>query len=341
MRFLHPYLLLLELIVPALALAYVFAFRRRAAALRQFADQQLAAKLSSASRPLQVAKASLTTAAMFFIILALARPQFGTKLVEVKEQASDIVICVDVSTSMLAEDIKPNRLDRAKAVLGALVQQLGGNRVGIIAFAGTAFWQCPLTLDIASASMFLQIMDANLLPMPGTVIGDALRLADRGLAKTAPKSKAIVLLTDGEDHKSEPLAAAAEAAKNGVRVYTVGFGNPNGEPIPVKDEQGNFTGYKKNKKGETVMSKMDESLLLKVASETGGEYIRAQDGVVDVNRLADALQGLEKRKTASRMNREMEDRFQYPLGVGLVLLLVAFFLPEAKRKEAANQGVGK
>ena len=332
MNFANPKILPLLLIVPALAVYFFFAFRSRKKLLLSFAESPLLEKISSANPAMQKTKAVLLVFALFFIIFSLARPQFGSKLVEVKQKASDVVIAVDVSKSMLAEDIKPSRLDKAKSMLSMLINQLGGNRVGIIAFAGVAFWQCPLTLDISSANLFLEIMDTNLIPLPGTSIGSAIRLAAKGLSTSAPGTKAIVLLTDGEDHDSDPLGAAALAQSQGIKIFTIGFGSPNGEPIPLKDENGKFAGYKKNKKGEVVMSKMDESLLTKMAIETGGEYFRADGGNIDITLLLDKLNGLEKKQASSRLNRQLEDRYQYFLFIGLLLLLIEYFLPETKKR---------
>jgi Ca-activated chloride channel homolog len=332
MNFANPQILPLLLIVPALAVYFLFAFRKKKKLLLTFAENALLEKISSANPARQKIKTTLLVLALFFMTISLARPQFGSKLVEVKQKASDIVIAVDVSKSMLAEDIKPSRLDKAKSLLSMLINQLGGNRVGIIAFAGVAFWQCPLTLDIAGANLFLEIMDTNLIPLPGTSIGGAIRLGVKGLSTSAPGTKAIVLLTDGEDHDSDPLGAAALAQSQGIKIFTIGFGNPAGEPIPLKDESGKFSGYKKNKKGEVVMSKMDEALLTKVALETGGEYFRAEGGNIDITLLLDKLGGLEKKQTSSRLNRQLEDRYQYFLFLGLLLLLIEYFIPETKRR---------
>jgi Ca-activated chloride channel family protein len=319
------------MLVPALALAYLVAFLRRRKVLQQLGDLPLLERLSLVSPPRLQLKAALATGAVFFLVLALARPQFGMKMSEVRQQGADIIIAIDVSSSMLAEDLKPDRLERAKNVLSTLVQQLGGNRVGIIAFAGTAFWQCPLTLDISGVNLFLQIMDANLIPLPGTSIGSALRLGIAGLAKTAPKSKAIVLLTDGEDHNSDPDGATREAARNGIKVFTIGFGNPAGEPIPLKDEQGTFVGYKKNRKDEVVMSRLDEALLARIAAATGGEYFRATDGTLDTGRLVDDLRTLDRQKLASTVTRQYEDRYQYFLCIAVLLLLAELLIPTTRR----------
>ncbi|MBN1823450.1 MAG: VWA domain-containing protein [Endomicrobiales bacterium] len=337
MNFEHPYLLLMLFLVPALAAAYFYWFARKRKLMERFADARLLPKISTLDARLQHLKALLNVSAAFFIITALARPQFGTKIVEVRQSSSDIVIAVDVSKSMLAEDVKPSRLAKAKELLSALINQLGGNRVGIIAFAGTAFWQCPLTHDLSSAKMFLQIMDANLIPLGGTAIGDAIRLASKGLSKSAPGSKALVLLTDGEDHESAPEDAARQAAREGIKIYTIGFGSAAGEPIPVKDEQGNFSGYKKNKKGEVVMSKMDEVLLSRMASETGGRYFRSAGGAFDLMGLFSEIQGLDKKKSSSSSNRQLEDRYQYFLFFGLLSLAAGAFVPETKREKSVKE----
>ncbi|MBN1621539.1 MAG: tetratricopeptide repeat protein, partial [Endomicrobiales bacterium] len=319
---------------------YIFAYRNKIAALKSFGQMKLIENISSSSRNKQKIKITLIALSIMFLIITLARPQLGTKLVEMKQQGADIVLVVDVSTSMLAEDSKsgtfgqatkkPNRLESAKMLLFDLIQNLSGNRIGIIAFAGTSFWQCPLTLDISSVNLFLDIMDANLIPLPGTAIGDAIRLAAKGLEKTAPKSKAIVLITDGEDHKSNPVDAAEKAAEQGIKIYTIGFGNPNGEPIPIQDEKGDFIGYKKDNKGEVVMSKLDENLLREISEITGGKYLKAERGRVNMSMLLDGIKGLNKQELSSFKNREYEDRFQYPLFLVFILLVIEFLLKETK-----------
>lgn len=334
MNFVHPYLLFFEALVLLLAGVYLLSFRARRRALAAFADAGLVNRLSSAAPAWQMARAVCALAAVFFIILALARPQYGAKVSETTQRAADIVIAIDVSESMLSEDIKPNRMARAKELLGALISQLEGNRIGVIAFAGVAFWQCPLTLDTAGAKMFLDLVDTSLIPSGGTAIGDALRLGTKALASSPARTKAIILLTDGEDHRSAPEEAARAAARHSIRIFAVGFGSAAGEPIPLRDEQGAFTGYKKDKKGTVVMSKLDEKLLASLASETDGLYMQAQDGAVDIARLGDAVSGLDKAKVSSRLSRSYEDRYQYPLAAGLVFLLGALFLPRRKRGAA-------
>jgi Ca-activated chloride channel family protein len=331
MRFVYPYVLFLELLVPLMALLFAYAGYKKKKTLTAFADPALAVRLSSAGTRRRHLRDLLILGALFFMVLALARPQFGTRLVNVKQRGADVVIAVDVSTSMLAEDVKPNRLARAKELLTGLIQQLGGNRVGIVAFAGTAFWQCPLTFDISGATLFLEIMDTSLIPLPGTAIGDAIRVGITGLAKTAPKAKAIILLTDGEDHRSDPLAAARAAANSGIKIYPIGFGSAQGEPIPERDAQGNFQGYKKDKKGTVIMSKLDETLLAQIAAATGGEYFRSPDGRMDIGRLLDDIAGLDKQRLSAATTRDYEERYQLFLALAALCLIAATAIPDAKR----------
>ncbi len=332
MKFENPYLLFLLILIPFILVFYWYVFGKRKKAMDVFGQDKLIKKLSFTNTLLQKLKAMLIAISLVFIVLALARPQFGTKMVEVKRRGSDVVMCVDLSNSMLAEDVKPSRLERAKLILAELIQQLEGNKIGIIAFAGTAFWQCPLTLDITGVKLFMQMMSTSLIPIGGTSIGDAIRLAVKGLEKTTEKSKTIVLITDGEDHKSDPLGVAEIAAKDRIKIFTLGIGNKNGEPIPMKDENGKFIGYKKDKNGNVVMSKMDEATLTKIAEITGGEYFDASSGQLDIIRLLDAIKGLEKSRLSSNLNRQYEDRFQYVLFFAVLLLIIEYFIGVTKKK---------
>ncbi|MCK9582498.1 MAG: VWA domain-containing protein [Endomicrobiales bacterium] len=332
-QFANPSALYLLLLIPILALGFVAAQISKRKIAKVFAQDELFNKLSNANERTTVLKASLFICGIFFLILALARPQFGTKLIELERTGSDVVIALDVSKSMLAQDIKPSRFERAKNVLSELINRLEGDRIGIVAFAGASFWQCPLTLDRSGAAMFLQILDTNLIPLAGTSIGKAISLSLSGLEKTAPKAKAIVLLTDGEDHNSGPIDAAKSAAASGVKIFVIGFGKANGEPIPVEDENGNFTGYKKDSSGQVVMSKLNEELLSQIASITGGAYIRSVDGYVDTDAIARAVNGLDKQKLSSKMNRQLVDRFQYFLALALLCFLIEFILPQRKKKQ--------
>jgi Ca-activated chloride channel family protein len=262
------------------------------------------------------------------VVLALAGPLIGSKLVEFKEKGLDIFIAVDCSLSMQAEDLKPNRMAHAKLILGQLIDRLAGSRIGIIAFAGQAYVECPLTVDENAARDVLDTIDTATVPIPGTVIGDAIRVAIKGLKAGEGHNRVLVLLTDGEDHHSDPVGAAQEAAKVGMKIFTIGIGSAEGEPIPIKDDQGNRTGYKRDKKGEVVLSRLDEKTLMDIAKETGGRYHRADPAGDEVDELTRDLEGLQQGDQKSRMFNRFENRYQYPLAFGLLLLLVSLAIPE-------------
>jgi Ca-activated chloride channel family protein len=216
----------------------------------------------------------------------------------------------------------------AKIILGQLIDRLAGSRIGIIAFAGQAYVMCPLTIDENAAKDVLDTMDVGTVPIPGTVIGDAIRVAIKGLKAGEGQNRVLILLTDGEDHHSDPQGAAKEAAKVGLRIYPIGIGTPEGEPIPIFDEQGNRTGYKRDKKGEVVLSRLDEATLIDLAHTTGGQYLRASPAGDEVDELARWLDQLQQGDQKTRMFNRFENRYQYPLAVGLLLLLASLAIPE-------------
>jgi Ca-activated chloride channel family protein len=334
MRFANSGYLILLLLVPLLAVFYVFVFRQKKKLMSIFGNPKLLEKLTDHEGiKRQKLKSFLLVLSALFLILALGGPQIGTKMTEVKRRGVDVMIAVDCSKSMVAEDMEPNRMEKAKRELLSLIEKLKGDRVGIIAFSGQAFLQCPLTLDYNAAKMFLGIIDTNLIPQPGTAVGSAVRLAIKSFSRKERKHKVLVILTDGEDHKSDPLGAAEEAKKEGVRIYTIGFGSPQGELIPLKDDKGNLTGYKKDKSGETVLSKLDEMLLQKIALNTGGKYYRSTGGEIELDRIYEEIAGMEKKELQSRLLSLYEDRFQYFIFIGIILLIIEFILPETIRSQ--------
>ena len=298
-RFAHPHFLYLLNLVPVLIVLYWFAFRAKRRAMERFGKSELLEKLTrSVSRKKQVWKAVLITLAFTGLILAFARPQLGTRMRTVEREGQDILIALDVSLSMLAEDIKPNRLEKAKHEIASLIDRMEGDRIGLIAFAGKAFVQCPLTLDYGAAKMFLDVMDSNLIPVPGTAVGEAIQKAITSFVEKERKHKVLILITDGEDHVGKPVEMAAAASKEGVVIYCVGIGSSKGVPIPMKNERGEMTGFKKDENGEVVMTKLDELTLEKVALETGGKYYRASPGEVELEKIYDDIGMMEKKALA-------------------------------------------
>lgn len=328
----YPENLYLLWLVPGVIILYVVAFWRKKKLLSRFSKHTLLEMLtSSVSFKKQRLKAYLTVLGLSFLILALLNPQFGSRLVKVKRRGVDVLIAIDTSLSMEAEDVKPNRLAKAKLKLSSLIDELKGNRVGIIAFAGDAFLQCPLTLDYSAAKLFLSMVDTSLIPSPGTAIGEAIRVAIKSFSEREQKYKVLILLTDGEDNQSDPLEAAEKAKREGIRIYPIGIGRPQGEPIPLYDENRNLTGYKLNKQGEVVMSKLDEATLQQIAFKTSGQYYRATTGEIEVKKIVHEISGMEKKELGSGMYSQYEDRFQYPLFIGLMLLVVEFLISERRK----------
>jgi Ca-activated chloride channel family protein len=260
--------------------------------------------------------------------LALAGPRWGHSFQNARRRGVDVVVAVDVSASMRAEDVAPNRLVQAKRELGLLIDGLQGDRVGVVAFAGAAFLQCPLTLDRAAARSILDLIDPDLIPTPGTDLAAALEESMKAFPEGARRNKALVLLTDGEDHSGRLDAAVRRAREKGVTLFTVGFGNTTGDVIPLRDAQGNVTGYKKDKDGKTVVSKMDETALRDMASRTGGAYHRATQGEIEIDRILKDIDGMEKKTLEDRTADRTRDRSSWPLAVALLLLLVEFVMPE-------------
>lgn len=265
--------------------------------------------------------------AFLLLIFTTAGPQFGNRMKEVKQRGMDVFVAVDTSRSMLAEDVAPSRMDRAKQSLSLLIQKLGGNRVGIIAFAKFAVIQCPLTVDTEAARMFLDLLDTNTVPKQGTSLGDAIRLGIQSFNKEDKSGKAIVLLTDGEDHESDPMGAAKLAKENGVVIFTIGIGTTKGEVIKKRDENGNVQEFLKHK-GEMVLSRLDDTLLSKIAATTGGRYYRASSSDQEIDEIADILNGLDKKEFATKLYERREERFQWFGWVAFLILLIEFFVSE-------------
>jgi Ca-activated chloride channel family protein len=332
MRFTYPVVLWALVLVPLLGLLLWSAHARRQRALAQFAGP-LAEKLAKGLSPLRRAlKGLLLLGAVASLIVACARPRFGTRLEEVHRKGLDIVIGLDVSNSMLAEDIQPNRLARAKLAIEGLIERLQGDRIGLVAFAGIAFTQCPLTTDYAAARMLLEAMAPDLIPVGGTDLAQCIRTAMSGFNAKELHHKVLILITDGEDTGGDlEEKAAAEAAKAGVKIYTIGVGRTDGQPIPVRDASGAVTGYRKDAGGQVVRSKLNVAGLQKIAKTTGGRFFQAtlaQKELADI--LAD-IQGLEKRELSSRKISHMEDRFQIFVMLALILLALEAMIPERAR----------
>ncbi|MBN1898927.1 MAG: VWA domain-containing protein [Spirochaetes bacterium] len=333
MEFLHENIIYFMLIILA-ALIFVFSFARKLKMrlLSKFASLALLKKFSpNISFKRYTHKALLLTLSLFFLFMALARPQFGTKLQKMSRKGLNLFVILDVSKSMLANDMVPNRLEKAKHEIEEFIDILKGDKIGIIIFAGTSFLQCPLTIDYAAAKMYMDIVGPDSIPVPGTDIGKAIQLATRSYPEVERKYKVMILLTDGEDHEGEALQAAEEAEKEGVVIFTIGIGTTSGDLIPLKNE-GVIMGYKKDKKGNPVLSRLDEMTLEKIAQKTGGKYYRATEGEIELNKIYDDILKMERKKIYGRQFTQKEDRFQYFLLPAVLFLIWEIFLRERKNE---------
>ena len=271
--------------------------------------------------------------AVFFLFVSLAGPQWGTEIMEAQGEFAQTVIAVDVSASMRAQDVSPDRLDSAKTMLRMLVSNLKDERIGIIAFTSKAFIQCPITTDEDALRYFITSLKPNMLPVAGTSLAEPVKLAAHLLAKY-PGQKALILLTDGEDHSPDEIAAAKEAAqKNGVRIIAVGIGTKEGTLIPDKiDASGRVLEYKKDKQGNTVVSKLDEKSLLTLAQATGGAYIPYTTPAQVSSKVEDALRGLDKTLSSTAKRSSYKTRYQIPLVLALLCLAGYLLWPRGKRR---------
>lgn len=305
--------------------------RRREEKLRLLADQEVLGRLlpkRNAGR--RRFKLFLILAAIALVIVALARPQWGFHWREVQRRGLDIMVVLDTSNSMLAEDVKPSRLQQAKWGIRDLVRKLDKDRIGLIAFAGSSFLQCPLTIDYAAFLMTLEDVYAGIIPRGGTRIGQALEQAMENFDKGTEADKAIVLITDGEDHKGDLEAVAEKLKREGIRVYAIGVGSLSGEPIPKRNEEGRLE-FQKNEEGNVVTSKLHESGLKELAMDTGGMYVRSAPGDFGFDRIiSQGIEKLQRSELESRMAKEYEDRFFWFLGAALLLLATSACISEQK-----------
>jgi Ca-activated chloride channel family protein len=323
------------LVIPVLALFYIWSRIARKRALRKFGNEETIKSLmpfASKSRPLF--KFLTIMLALAFVILGLARPQYGSKLKKVKREGIELVIALDVSNSMMAEDIQPNRLDRAKLAISRLVDKLKDDKIGLIVFAGDAYTQLPITTDYNSAKLFLNAINTQIVPKQGTAIGAAIGLAMRSFTPDSKANKAIIIITDGENHEDDAVSAAKSASENGMIVHTIGMGLPQGSPIPVL--RNGQKEYLKDNQGNVVITKLDETMLEKIAAAGEGVYVRANNAQVGLSTLFDEINKLEKTEMDTLVYSDYEDQFQYFFMVAMILIVLEFFILERKNKYLKN-----
>ncbi len=319
MRFEQPEYLYLFWLLPLYVVFIRWANRQRQKKLDNFSSPEIQASIID---PIVGKKRKRKSFLIFLIlsclVLALCRPQWGFQWEDLKQRGVDIVVAMDVSSSMLAKDIKPNRLERAKRKVSDLIQMLMGDRIGLVAFAGVSYIQCPLTLDYSAANIFLDILDADLIPIPGTDLGAAIIKSLQAFKETDNTSKTIIIITDGEDHGGKLEAATQKAKEMGVKVFAIGIGGDIGAPIPKRRE----SGFKIDEQGEVALTKLNENALQTVAIETGGAYVRSVTGDMDLKKIyiENIKEHLNDSELKSGRKKIWQDRFQWFLVLALALL---------------------
>ncbi|WP_423127328.1 vWA domain-containing protein [Gaoshiqia sp. Z1-71] len=322
-------------IIPMLLLVFVLTRLHRRRALAKFGQKEIVDQLMpnvSKNRPF--IKFFVWLLAISSVILAIARPQFGSKLKTEKRTGVELIIALDVSNSMMAEDIQPNRLERSKRAISRLVDNLNNDKIGLIVFAGDAYTQLPITSDYSSAKLFLNAVSTNIVPRQGTAIGAAINLAVNSFSPQFQGNKAIIIITDGENHEDDAIGAATAAAGNGIIVHTIGMGLPQGAPIPVI--RNGQRDYRKDKDGQVVITKLDEPMLQKIAASGNGIYVRANNAQVGLNTLFNEINKMEEAELESLVYSEYEDQFQWFIGLALLFILLDFLILERKNKYLKN-----
>lgn len=331
--FAAPHYLLLLLLIPFFFLGmglWLWGRRRR---LRRFGDEALVNELMpSWSRGKLWVRTVLLSLAFFFFVIGLSRPQIGAKLKEHKIKGAEIMIVLDVSNSMLAQDYSPDRLERAKLAISRITDKLKDDRIGLIVFAGTSFVQLPITSDYVSAKMFLNSISTESIPIQGTAIGDAISTAVRGFSAQSEHSRAIIVITDGENHEDDAVAAAKQAAEAGIKVYTIGVGSADGQPIPMNGE------LLKDKDGNIVVTRLDEETLKNVASAGGGAYVHAGNDEFGLTPIISDIRKMEDEEYNSVVFEEYNEQFMYFLGIALVFFVLEMLVGDRRARRHLFEG---
>ncbi len=319
--------LFLLLLIPFFFLVQALVLRLRRRRIRKFGDEKLVRELMPSYAKAKVwVRLTLFSVGFFFFVIGLSRPQIGAKLKEHETKGAEIMIALDVSNSMLAEDYSPNRLERAKLAISRLVDKLRDDRIGLIVFAGNSFVQLPITTDYVSAKMFLNSISTESVPVQGTAIGEAINTAMRSFSAQSEKSRAIIVITDGENHEDDPVAAAKQAAEMGVRVFTIGVGSPEGKPIPMDGE------LLKDKDGNIVVTRLDEKVLQEVAQAGNGVYVRAGNSEFGLNPIIDDIRRMEDEKYSSIVFEEYDEQFMYFLAIALFFFVIEMLVGDRRSK---------
>lgn len=336
MQFAYPQFLVGLLLIPVAGLFILWASKQQKQSLDRLGDRKLIDRLSAninwRGRRWQTI---LRLVALTLFILALARPQWGSEVREIEQEGLQVMVALDVSQSMMAQDIKPTRLDRAKLEIADLMERLDGDEIGLVLFSGASFVQVPLTSDYQTALNYMDSAGPNSISRPGTVIGDAIQTATNAFDPELSSQKVLVIMTDGEDRETDPMLAAQEAAESDILIYTIGFGTPEGEPVPELDPFGQITGYKTDENGNVILSQLDESTLQAIADTGSGRYYRATADGRELDSLLAEIDGLQQAQLQSRFETRYIERFQIFLALAVTAMVIGELIPERRSTSAA------
>ncbi len=336
-RFANSAYLYLLFLIPLLIAVYILLVHLQRKATLKFVNSAFFELLMPLRSPIRNhVKFIIFLFVLASLIVAVARPQFGSKLKEVKREGIEIIIALDVSRSMLAEDIKPNRLERAKQAIIALINRMQDDKIGMIIFAGDAYTQLPITTDYISAKIFLSNINTEIVSKQGTAIASAIDLGAKSFTQDTEASKVIVVISDGENHEGDAVEAARLAAEKGIKIYTIGMGSPTGAPVPLSRSGGLQTGFLKDRQGEVVISRMDPTMLSKIAAAGDGEFFGASSGNVGLNQLYNELNSLNKSEIETKVYSDYDDQFHYFILFAIFLLITDIFILERKSRYFKN-----
>lgn len=333
-RFAHIEMLWLLLLIPFFIAFYIFITYRKRKQLQMFGDPSLLAELMpNASRVRPIVKFTLVLTAFALLIIALAQPQYGIKEQTIKRQGIEVMFALDISNSMMAEDVVPNRLERAKQMLSKMIDQMSDDKVGLIVFAGDAFVQLPITADYVSAKMFLQSINPNLIKTQGTAIGTAINTCIRSFgSEQSEASRVIILITDGENHEDDAKAAALQAKERNIEMVVVGIGKPEGSPIPIAGTNN----FMKDRQGNVVVSRLNEQMCQEIASAAGGMYVRCDNTNTATKAIQKEVDKLAKSDIETKVFTDYNEQYQSFVIIALLLLIIDFFILNRKNKRLSQ-----
>ena len=324
-------------LIPLIAIGLYFYNRWQKKSIEKFGDENLVTELmQNHSKARKNIKNTLFIFSIAFLIIGISNPQIGTKMEEVKREGVDLMIAIDLSHSMMAQDIKPNRLERAKQAISRLIDKLEGDRIGLVVFAGEAYVQLPITTDYSAAKLFLSTVNTSIIPTQGTKIGNAIDLCIKSFDQENNQNKAIIIITDGENHDEEAISSAKIAQEQNIYIHTLGMGLTKGGPIPIYNKYGSTSEFRKDREGNIIITKLNETILKEIAQAGMGTYIRANNSKSGLSVLFDEINKMEKKEIGTMIFTNYKDRFQIFIGISLILLILNLIILQRKNSWKTN-----